>query len=694
VGGEPWVGEGHARSAFGMSAAPETTGPQSEGPQHLPGRVRAVIEGIQPQVDAGRFAIKRTVGDRVTVEADVFTDGHDKVAADLLYRCAEDDEWQREPMQTLDNDRWRARFSLPRLGVHEYTIEAWVDPFETWRQDLVKRFEAGQDLSVPFLVGLALIDAAAGRAAGADAQALQDYARELQQTRDDPVSAYHRAREDELAVLVRRYPDPETVGRAHPPLSCRVDPTRARFSSWYELFPRSASHDPGRHGTLRDVIDRLPYIASMQFDVLYLPPIHPIGRSFRKGRNNQVGAQPDDVGSPWAIGAEEGGHKAIHPELGTLEDFRELVRRAAEHGLDVALDVAFQVSPDHPYVQAHPEWFLKRPDGSIQYAENPPKKYQDIYPFDFESPAWPALWVELKSVFTFWIEQGVTIFRVDNPHTKAFGFWEWCIRELKAEHPELIFLAEAFTRPKVMHRLAKLGFTQSYTYFTWRNTRQELIEYFTELSQEAGREYFRPNVWPNTPDILHEYLQFGGRPAFVVRFVLAATLAASYGIYGPAFELYEGRAAKPGSEEYLDSEKYQRRRWNLDDPASLRDLIARVNRLRREHPALQHNASLAFHPTQNEELIAYTKHAGRQGDILLMVVNLDVHHAQSGWVTLPLEAFGLSEAPYQVEDLLSGAHYLWHGPTNYVRLDPQGQAVHILRLRGRVHREQDFDTYS
>ncbi len=670
----------------------ERAGPVPPAPPG--GRVRAVIEAVKPEVDAGRFPIKRVLGERVAVEADVFADGHDQVAADLLYRFADVAQWQRVPMAFVENDRWRAGFTVERLGCYRYTVQAWVDHFATWRSDLVKRAEAGQDLTVPFAQGVELIRKAAKFADPADAAALHEHAERLQALSIDPEQAYPLARSEELAQLVRRNPDPDTVADYARELEVVVDPERACFSTWYEMFPRSASNDGTRHGTFKDVEAWLPYIAGMGFDVLYLPPIHPIGRSFRKGKNNAIQAQPDDVGSPWAIGAEEGGHKAVHPQLGTLADFRRLVRSAAAHGLQIALDIAFQASPDHPYVKEHPQWFLKSPDGSIQYAENPPKKYQDIYPFYFESDDWPALWAELKSVFEFWIEQGVSIFRVDNPHTKPFAFWEWCINELKCAHPQLIFLSEAFTRPKVMHRLAKLGFTQSYTYFTWRNTRAELTEYFTELAHGEGREYFRPNAWPNTPDILHEYLQFGGRPAFVVRLILAATLSANYGIYGPAFELWEHRPRESGSEEYLDSEKYQLRQWDLDDPTSLKELIALVNSIRRRYPALQRNAGLRFHETDNDQLIAYSKHGGPRDDVLLMVVNLDPYHVQSGWLTLPLSQFGLDERqPYQVEDLISGASYLWNGPTNFVKLDPHGQSAHIFRLRGKALREQDFDYY-
>jgi starch synthase (maltosyl-transferring) len=461
------------------------------------------------------------------------------------------------------------------------------------------------------------------------------------------------------------------------------------------MFPRSAVSEPGRHGTFKDVEARLAYVAELGFDVLYLPPIHPIGRDRRKGRNNALAASPEDVGSPWAIGAAEGGHKAVHPQLGTLADFRSLVARANSMNIEIALDIAFQCAPDHPYVKAHPEWFRWRPDGSVQYAENPPKKYQDIYPFNFESEDWRALWAELKSVFDFWIGQGVKIFRVDNPHTKSFAFWEWVLEAVQREHPEAIFLAEAFTRPRVMHRLAKLGYTQSYTYFTWRNTKRELTDYFTELARGPGREYFRPSVWPNTPDILHEMLQFGGRPAFMARLVLAATLAASYGIYGPAYELMEAVPREPGSEEYRDSEKYQLRHWDLERADSLREFVALVNRIRRDNPALHADGSLRFFPTDNEQLVCYAKSSDEGDNQIVVVVNLDPRNAHSGWIELDLGWLGIDPAlQYQMHDLLTGARFLWQGARNFVMLDPNRAPAHVFRLRRRVHREQDFDYFA
>jgi starch synthase (maltosyl-transferring) len=473
-----------------------------------------------------------------------------------------------------------------------------------------------------------------------------------------------------------------------------VDREKARFSTWYEMFPRSCGLESGRHGTFKDCMARLPYVAAMGFDVLYLPPIHPIGRTHRKGDNNNPVAGPDDPGTPWAVGSEEGGHKSLHPQLGTLKDFRDFVTSARGYDIEIALDIAFQCSPDHPYVEEHPEWFRRRPDNTVQFAENPPKKYEDIYPFDFETYSWQELWHELKSIVTFWIEQGIRIFRVDNPHTKPFHFWQWLITEIKKSYPDVIFLSEAFTRPKVMYRLAKLGFTQSYTYFAWRNTAWELTQYFTELTRGNAREYFHPNLWPNTPDILTEYLQFGGRPAFMARLVLAATLGANYGIYGPAFELCENRPKEPGSEEYLDSEKYEVKNWDISGPDSLKDFVARVNQIRRENAALQGDWSLRFHEVDNTQLICYSKHTDDFSNVVLVVVNLDPHHTQSGWVEFPLEELGIDpQRSYQMHDLLSGARYLWRGTRNYVELNSQVAPAHIFRMRRRVRTERDFDYY-
>ncbi len=658
----------------------------------LDGRARVIIEGIKPQVDAGRFPIKRVVGQSVTVEADVFTDGHDALRAELCWRRATDDTWQRTAMKPLGNDRFRASFPVEELGRYAYTVEAWVDHLLSWRLELARRVEA-EDIASALLQGAALIDAAAARASGDDAEMLRKWAEQLRGSQTATTRQRIALDEDRYA-LAARYPDRALALRWETELQVIVDPPLAKFSAWYEFFPRSCSPQPGRHGTFRDCEARLRYAAQMGFDIVYVPPIHPIGRIKRKGPNNTLDPGPDATGSPWAIGSKEGGHTAVHPELGTLEDFRAFVRTARSLNLEVALDIAFQSAPDHPFVQAHPNWFRHRPDGSVQYAENPPKKYQDIYPFDFETSAWRELWQELANVFRFWIAEGITIFRVDNPHTKPFGFWEWAIGELKREHPELIFLAEAFTRPKVMHRLAKLGFTQSYTYFAWRNTKYELTQYFSELAQGEGREYFRPNCWPNTPDILTEYLQFGGRPAFMIRLVLAATMSANYGIYGPAFELTEHAPREPGSEEYLHSEKYELRHWDVERADSLRDFITRLNGIRRDNVALHDDWSLRFHTIGNEQMICYSKAADDHANVILTVVNLDPYHTQSGWVELDLAALGVDEqGPYQVHELLSDARYLWHGARNFVQLDPASVPAHVFRLRRRVRTERDFDYF-
>ena len=662
--------------------------------QEATGPRRVVVEGVTPEIDGGRFPIKRACGETVVVEADVFADGHDVLGVRLAYRREQDAHWTEAPMAPLGNDRWRASFDATALGRYRYTVLGWVDHFATWRRDLAKKLDAGQRVPVELLVGARLIQEAGRRAAGDDRAQLQRWADELGRQDHSDSDRSRLALSQDVQQLVARYPDRSGQTTYERELTVLVDREEARFSTWYELFPRSCSPIPGRHGTFKDCEARLPYVASMGFDVLYLPPIHPIGTTHRKGRNNSPAAGPGDPGSPWAIGAEEGGHTAVHPELGTLEDFRRLVAAARSHGLEVALDIAFQCSPDHPYVKEHREWFRIRPDGTVQYAENPPKKYQDIYPLDFETAAWQALWQELERVFRFWIAQGVRIFRVDNPHTKPFGFWEWVIGRIQRDHPDTIFLSEAFTRPKVMYRLAKLGFSQSYNYFPWRNTKSELIGYFTELTRTEVREYLRPNLWPNTPDILTEYLQHGGRPAFMSRLVLAATLGASYGIYGPAFELGEHRPREAGSEEYLDSEKYEIKHWAIDRPDSLREFIGRVNRIRRENPALQHDWSLRFHPVDNESLLAYSKQTDDGSNLILVVVNLSPHHRHSGWLDVDLEALGLdAERPFQAQDLLTDAYYLWQGSRNYVSLDPHSVPAQIFRLRRRLRTERDFDYF-
>lgn len=655
------------------------------------GRSRVVIEGVTPQIDAGAFPIKRVIGDRVDVEADAFTDGHDAISVLLLYRKAGAERWQEVPMSFITNDRWRASFRVEELGRYEYTILAWVDHFKTWARDMEKRLAADQVATVDLLIGEQLILDAARFASGADATRLKTFAAQLRAGAGDITE---QALSPELAALMARYAERSFATQYERILQVEVNRERARFGAWYELFPRSTSSEPGKHGTFKDVEKRLPYVASMGFDVLYLPPIHPIGFTFRKGRNNTTEALEGDVGSPWAIGSSEGGHKSILSELGTLEDFKHMLAVAADLGIEIAMDIAFQCAPDHPYVKEHPEWFKIRPDGTIQYAENPPKKYQDIYPFNFESEDWQGLWEELKSVFSFWCEQGVRIFRVDNPHTKPFPFWQWVIAEVKRDYPDTIFLSEAFTRPKVLYRLAKLGFTQSYNYFPWRNTKAEITEYLTELTTTEVKEYCGPNLWSNTPDILTEYLQYGGRPAFMSRLVLMATLGPSYGMYGPAFELCENTPIAPGKEEYLNSEKYEIKTWNWDDPNSLAPLITVVNKARREHKALQSNHNLRFVPTTNDQIIAYTKTSEDGSDQILVVVNLDPNYVQSAFVDLPLGELGLDEhQPYQVHDLLTDARYIWHGSRNYVELNPSYLPAHLFVIRRRVRSEHDFDYY-
>lgn len=543
-------------------------------------------------------------------------------------------------------------------------------------------------------IGAVLLEHTAKRATGADARRLAEIVTSLRWMADQDAATYEYPLSDEMHELAERYPDLAFATRYEPELPVWVDRERARFSTWYELFPRSTSPIPGQHGNLRDVAAQLPEIAGMGFDVLYMPPIHPIGTAFRKGRDNATTAAEGDHGSPWAIGTistpdSEGGHKSLHPQLGTFEDFDHLVSAAHEHGMEVALDIAFQCSPDHPWVKKHPTWFTIRPDGSIQYAENPPKKYQDIYPLNFETPEWRSLWDELYSVFEFWIKRGVKIFRVDNPHTKALPFWEWCIGSLREKYPDTIYLAEAFTRPHVMYSLAKAGFTQSYTYFTWRNTKLELQTYLEEITQPPVSNFFQPNFWPNTPDILHKSLQEGGRAAFMQRLILAATLTANYGIYGPAYELGENEPAVPAygkteSEEYLHSEKYEIRQRDRNQPHSLVPLITNINNIRRANPALQSNGSLRFHPVDNPSLMCYSKSASvgdNAENTILVAINLDPHQEQAGWIDLDLKVLGITyNENFDVEDLLTGIHYTWHDRSNYVALRPDVQPAHIFRI--------------
>lgn len=656
------------------------------------GRSRVIIENVKPSVDGGTFPVKRVVGETVVVEADVFADGHDRLSAILLYRSRDEAKWRQIRMQPVINDRWRAEFTVTDRAGYLFTVQGWIDHFLTWQSDLSKKFEADQDISVDLLVGADLIEDAATRAPDADAKKLRQIAESLRGKMSQSESVTY-ALSDELSELMDAYPDLESATLYDKELPVSVDRPKALFSTWYEMFPRSAASDPKQHGTFRDCIRQLPRIAKMGFDVLYLPPIHPIGKVNRKGKNNSPSCEPSDPGSPWAIGSDEGGHKAIHPQLGSMDDFEELLRAADSHGLEVAMDLAFQCAPDHPYVKEHPEWFRTRPDGTIQFAENPPKKYEDIVPFNFETDNWKELWEELRSIVIFWIEKGVKIFRVDNPHTKSLAFWEWLMADIREKYPDVLFLAEAFTRPRTMYRLGKVGFHQSYTYFTWRNTKREITSYLTDLTGTDISDFYRPNFWPNTPDILPQSLQYGGRPAFIMKLVLAATLSSNYGIYGPAFELLVTEAIA-GKEEYLDSEKYEIKDWDFNLPGELSELIARVNQIRRENPALQSTRNLTFYDVDNEYLLLYGKTTDDGSNQILTLVNLDPYHRQSGWITVPLADLGIDhDRPYLAHDLIGGDHYIWQGERNYVELDPNELPAHILRIHRRMRREMDFDYF-
>ena len=655
------------------------------------GRKRVVVEYVSPQVDGGQFPIKRVVGEKVIVTAHIFSDGHDKIRAELLYRTEGGEVRKSAEMSHTANDEWESAFEVSELKTYYYTVRAWLDRFGTWQEDLRKKVAAGQKVKVDLMIGSGLLEQTSGRAEGTDVSTLSQLGKRLKQARRVE-KAIEIALGKELTNLADRYPDKSNASEYPIELAVSVSRPKALFSSWYGLFPRSCGTQ-GKHGTLADCERLLPDIQKLGFDVLYLPPIHPIGETHRKGKNNSTVCKRSDPGSPWAIGSADGGHKSIHPELGTIKDFRKLIRRAKEHNIEIALDLALQCSPDHPYVKEYPEWFRWRPDKTVQYAENPPKKYEDILPLNFETDQWKKLWDELRSVVVFWIKQGVRIFRVDNPHTKPFAFWQWLISEIKKSYPAVIFLSEAFTRPKLMQHLAKLGFDQSYTYFTWRNIKFELEQYLTELTQTEVSEYLRPNFWPNTPDILPQYLQYGGRAAFIIRLVLAATLSSNYGIYGPAFELCVSDAVE-GKEEYLNSEKYEIRHWDRNQAGNIRAVIERVNKTRRENPSLQNTRNLKFCDIDNDMMIAYGKATDALSNITIIVVNLDPYHTQSGWLNLPLEELGIDPGqPYLLHDLLSNDKYIWQGSRNYLELDPRVMPAHILKVHRRLRREQDFDYF-
>ena len=639
-----------------------------------------VIENLQPLIDGGRYPIKRIVGEDLVVEADIFRDGHDVVAAILKWRVLGKRAWRETPMNFVDNDRWRGICTLYDEDIHEYTVEAWTDAFRSWQAEFAKKFEAGiSDLRSEALEGAALVEAAARRGRDrADRKRLLEFSQQISTGANSEIRAI--AQSGELAVLMATYPDRAAATQYDPPLCVVVDRPAALIAAWYEFFPRSAEGRGDRGSTFRDCLPRVDDARAMGFDVLYFPPIHPIGHTNRKGRNNSTTYEPGEPGVPWAIGSEAGGHKAVEPSLGTLEDFDWLEKEVRKRGMEIALDFAINCSPDHPYVKEHPDWFYKRPDGTIKYAENPPKKYEDIYPLNFHCENWRDLWAELKSVVLFWADRGVRIFRVDNPHTKPIAFWEYLIKGVREKYPDTIFLSEAFTRPKMMKALAKAGFNQSYTYFTWRNSKHELIEYFTELTQTEMSEYFRPNLWTNTPDILPFVLQEGGRPAFMIRVALAATLSPLYGIYS-GYELCENEPL-PGREEYLDSEKYQFKERDWNAPGNIKDWISRLNKIRKENRALQFYTNLRFHDADNDAILFYSKMTAARDNIILVVVNLDPHRKQNSFVYVPIESFGQMESDvYQVEDLLSGATYTWRGRRNYVELDPDIQPAHVFLVR-------------
>jgi starch synthase (maltosyl-transferring) len=644
------------------------------------GRQRVIIEHIDPEIDGGTFPARRVVGEEVMVSADVFADGHDELKAVLLYRKKGKEHWNETPMEHLGNDRWKAAFKVNEMGWYEYNIQGWVDHFASWQKGLKLKYEANQDIDVELQIGAFMIIEARERADEKLKKKIDKWVAFINKVEDNAAAAVALMLGDEVTDVMYQCTDRKDAVLYEQTLFVEVERKKALFSSWYEVFPRSTASKPGKHGTFKDVENIIPFVAKMGFDVLYFPPIHPIGMSFRKGKDNSSVADPGDPGSPWAIGSKEGGHKAIHPALGTIEDFKSVVSKAAEHDIEIALDLAYQCSQDHPYVKEHPQWFKWRPDGSVQYAENPPKKYQDVLPFNFENDDWQNMWKELKSVVDYWIGQGVKIFRVDNPHTKSFRFWDWMIRELKVEHPDIIFLAEAFTRPKVMDRLAKAGFNQSYTYFTWRNSREEFIKYLHELTRTERREYYRPNFWPNTPDILPISLQYKNEAAFIARLVMAATLSSNFGIYGPVFE-FGLNVPHPLREEYIDNEKYEIKHWDWQNMNRLRELMAAVNRIRKENPALQTTWNIHFAESHNDQLLCYGKTDDEKENRIIVAVNLDSGNTQSGWIKIPIRELGISsDKTFNVLDLITGNQYKWNGEWNYVELNPFILPVHIFKV--------------
>ncbi len=657
----------------------------------------AIIRRITPSLDNARYAIKRAVGEEILVEADIFKEGHDEVTALLKWRQAGTTTWRETPMKPLLNDRWSASLCVTAPGAWEFTIEAWGDVFFSWQHELEKKFAAGlRDLQSEILEGAGFVEAAATRAKKPDAAVLKKFAASLKAA--DAGSAHDIAHDPTLCALMTIHADRSLSTVAEPLHPVWVDRERATFAAWYEFFPRSAEGKPDSGSTFRDCLGRIDDAKAMGFDVIYFPPIHPIGTTNRKGRNNSLQCEPGEPGVPYAIGnckqgVNGGGHKDVAPELGTLEDFDWLVAQTKARGLEIALDFAINCSPDHPYVKKHPEWFFKRPDGTIKYAENPPKKYEDVYPLNFHNPDWRSLWDELRDVILFWCGHGVRIFRVDNPHTKPVSFWEWVIAEVKEKFPDTVFLSEAFTRPKMMQELAKAGFNQSYTYFTWRNSKAELAEYFTELTQSDLREFFRANFFTNTPDILPEFLQKGGRPAFLIRAVLATMACPVYGIYS-GFELCENTPI-PGREEYADSEKYQFKGRDWNAPGNIKEFLTKLNAIRRQNRALREYANLRIHPAENDNILCFSKTTAALDNLLLIAVTVDPWQPQTAFVHVPLADFGIAEnEAYVVEDLLTGECFTWRGSRNFIALNPHTRPAHIFRIRRWQDRENGRDIFA
>jgi len=651
-----------------------------------------VIEAVQPEIDSGRWPIKREVGDRLEVSADIFKEGHDVLACLLRYRLAKEDGWREVPMEFVDNDRWAGHFDLTHNTRYRYSIGAYVNLFESWRIEVTKKHEAGERIESELLEGRTLVEATAKRATGGDKAKLTEWLGRWR-TGDSIATQLEAALHNDLKALVERHQERRAWTVYDRELEVVVDRGLARYGAWYEFFPRSQGTTPGRGTTFQECEARLPAIKAMGFDVVYITPIHPIGRTNRKGKNNSLTPLPTDPGSPYAIGNELGGHDAIEPSLGTIKDFDHFQEAVRAQGMEIAMDFAINCSPDHPYVKAHPEWFAHRPDGTIKYAENPPKKYQDIYNVDFYCEDWRGLWNEMKRVILHWAGHGVRIFRVDNPHTKPVAFWAWLIREVQEQYPDAIFLSEAFTKPKMMKALAKAGFTQSYTYFTWRNFKQELTDYLVELSRSEMKEYFRPNFFTNTPDILPEILQQGGRPAFKFRLALAATLSPSYGIYS-GYELCENQAL-PGKEEYLDSEKYEIKVWDWDRPGNLVEYVTTINRIRRENPALHELENLEFYEADNEQVLFYGKSTFDKRNSVLVAVNLSPFQVQEAHLRIPIQALGIKpDDTYQLHNLITDRRDLMIGDSYIMRLDPQVEPVAIFAVRRWTHREQEFDYFT